>query len=52
MIGDRIDIEKHRARDMRGEIFGLGVAVLRGQVIRAVDDHDVRLADLACQPFR
>ena len=43
MIRDRVDIEKHRARDMGREIFSPGVAVLRGQIIRAVDDHDVGL---------
>ena len=50
-VGDGVDVEEHRARNMRGEIFRLGVALLRRQIIGGVDDDDVRLAELAGEPF-
>src|SRR4029077_15565967 len=51
MIGDRVDVEEHRARNMRGNIFGPGIAVLRWKVVGPVDDDDIRLAELAGKPF-
>jgi len=40
-IGDFVDIEEHRARNVLMEEFGLGIALLRRQVERAVDDADI-----------
>jgi hypothetical protein len=51
MIGDRIDVEEHRAGNMSGNVLRPGVAVLRRQVVGPVDDGDVRLAERAGKPF-
>jgi hypothetical protein len=32
MIGNGVDVEKHRARNMAGAIFGLRIALLRRQI--------------------
>ncbi len=44
MIGDLVDVEENRAGNMAGEIFRLGVALLRRQIKRTVNDDDIRLA--------
>ena len=50
-VGDGVEVEEHRARNMRGDIFRLGVALLRWQIIGCVDDDDIGLAELAGEPF-
>ena len=52
VVGDRVDVEAHRARDVAGEIFGRGVALHRRQVEGAVDDHEVRRAKPSRQANR
>ncbi len=50
-IGDLADVEEHRAGDMGGDIFGLGVAIVGRQEEGRVDDAQVRRAELVRQPF-
>jgi len=51
MVGDGVDVEESRARDMRGEELLLGVAFQRREVKRPVDDADLGLAQPRCEPF-
>jgi hypothetical protein len=52
VIGDGIDIEEHRSWNMAGEILRLGVALLRGEVERTVDDAHLRFAEAGGEPVR
>ena len=50
MVGDGVDIEERRAGNMGGDELGLGVALERRQVERAVDDRDLGLAQPRREP--
>src|SRR5689334_8934670 len=51
MIRDRIDVEKDGTRNVLVEIFRAGITILRRQVKRAVDDDEVRIAEVVCEPL-
>ena len=51
MIGHRIDIEEHRARNMRGEIIVLRQRQHARQLERGVDDLDVGIVEMRGEPF-
>src|SRR5215475_574921 len=51
MVRDGLDVEEHRAGNVAGEIFGVGVTPLRGQDIGAVDDGKVGSAELRSEPI-
>src|ERR1700704_1818342 len=50
MIGHLVDVEADRARDMAGEIFRRGVALVGRQIIRAVDHDEVGRAQPGGEP--
>ena len=39
MVGDRVDVEAHRAGNMPGEILGAGIPLQCRKVERAIDHH-------------
>ena len=49
-VGDGVEVEEHRARNMRGDIFRLRIAFLDGQIIGGVDHDD--FADIVGEPLR
>jgi hypothetical protein len=49
-VGDLIDVEEHRARDMAGRELGLGIAPLRRQIPGAVDDPHIRRREMGGEP--
>ena len=51
MIGNRIDIEKHRARNMRGEIVVDRQRHDAGQLERRVDNANFRIVDMGSEPI-
>ena len=51
IVCNRIDVEKYCAWNVRGNIFRLGVALLRRKVVRAVNDDDVFISELGGEPF-
>jgi hypothetical protein len=52
MVADRLDIEKHRARNMSVFIFGMGIAIVLRQEIGRVDHDDLRIAQMVGEPIR
>src|SRR5208282_4795170 len=52
MIGDRFDVEEYRARDVALAILGVGVALLRRQEVRPVNDTKVAVTQMLGEPFR
>ena len=46
MVRDRVDVEALSARDMAGEEFALGVALVVRQIVRAIQHDDVRIAEM------
>ena len=50
MIGDRIDVEEDRARDMAFEIFRLGVAFFGGKQKGAVDHREIGRVEIFGKP--
>jgi hypothetical protein len=52
MIGDRLDIETHRARDVAGAILRRGVAILGGEIVGTVEHHEVGRSQACGKPIR
>jgi hypothetical protein len=50
VVGDRVDVEEHRAGHVRGEELGLRVALQRRQMPRAVDHRDPLAAEPRGEP--
>jgi hypothetical protein len=44
VIGDLVDVEEDRARNVRGELLLEAFAIFCRQIARAVDDHDAGIA--------
>jgi hypothetical protein len=52
MVGQRVDIEEDRARNVRGAIF-VSAAASRGRHVPArIDDAQVRIAEVVGKPIR
>ena len=51
MVADRIDVEKHRAGNVAGAVFGRDVALLSRRGIRAVDHDEVSVAQMLGKPI-
>ena len=49
-VGDLVDVEEHRAGNVLVGELRLGIALLRRQVERAVDEADVRRVEVGRQP--
>ncbi len=49
---DIVVVEEDRTRDVAGEEFAMRVAMLGWQVPGPIDDHEIRLVDLAGKPVR
>ena len=52
VVGDVVDVEEQRARNVLGQVFGLGVALGGRQVHRAVEDDEARGVEVGGQPLR
>ncbi len=50
-VGEIVDVEEYRARNMRGKIFRFRVAFCLGEIPGRVGDADVRRVDVLGQPF-
>jgi hypothetical protein len=49
-VGDFVNVKEPRVRDMGRVIFRLGVAVGRRQIPRCVDDTQIGIVEMLCQP--
>ena len=49
-VGDLVDVEEYRAGDVLVDELRLGIALLRRQEERAVDDAHVRRVEMVSQP--
>src|SRR5262249_60515530 len=51
VVGELLDVEEPRTRNMRGAILGPRIAFRGRQMIGAVDDREVALAEPRGEPF-
>ena len=52
VIGDLVDIEEDRAGNVARDIFLMRVAAFAGHMKRAVDDGEIRRAEIVREPLR
>ena len=52
LVRDRVDVEALRARNMAGEEFGLRIALVVREIVRAVEDDHVRIVRAAPRAIR
>ncbi len=50
VVGDLVDIETQRTRDVSGKIFSRSVALHRRQVIRAIEDNEAGGVEIGGEP--
>ena len=50
MVGDRVEIEAHRAGNVPGQELGLRVALLRRQIEGAIDGDEIGAAEFRGEP--
>ena len=51
-VGDRVDVEKHRAGNMAGKIFRAGVAPGRRHMPGGVEDDEIGRVEMVGEPLR
>jgi hypothetical protein len=52
LIGQLLDVEKARTRDVRGQVFGTGVAAARWHEQARIHHDEIRLAKVVGEPLR
>jgi hypothetical protein len=51
LVGDVVNVEEHCSPDVAGEVLLTGPAVGGRQVPAGIDDHDVGIIEMLCEPF-